>query len=101
MSVDAAASNIDPEIALLHRLALDLRWSWNHASDELWRQIDPDLWARTHNPWVVLRTASQPAHGANAGQPAVSRKPAATHQRGAMKHRRRRHGFSRRTRIPA
>jgi starch phosphorylase len=58
MPVDAAASNIDPDILPLHRLALDLRWSWNHASDELWRQIDPDLWARTHNPWVVLRTAS-------------------------------------------
>ena len=58
MPIDAAASNIDPDILPLHRLALDLRWSWNHASDELWRQIDPDLWARTHNPWVVLRTAS-------------------------------------------
>jgi glycogen phosphorylase len=58
MCADAVAPNIDSEIALLHRLALDLRWSWNHATDELWRQIDPDLWARTHNPWVVLRTAS-------------------------------------------
>src|ERR1039457_2022452 len=60
MPVDAAASNIDPDILPLHRLALDLRWSWNHATDELWRQIDPDLWARTHNPWVVVRTASHP-----------------------------------------
>src|SRR5450755_3187563 len=58
MSADAAAPTIDSDIALLHRLALDLRWSWNHATDELWRQIDQDLWARTHNPWVVLRTAS-------------------------------------------
>ncbi len=58
MSADAFAPNIDPDILPLHRLALDLRWSWNHASDELWKQIDPDLWARTHNPWVVLRTAS-------------------------------------------
>jgi starch phosphorylase len=56
----AVAPNMDPDIAPLHRLALDLRWSWNHASDELWRQIDPDLWARTHNPWVVLRTTSHP-----------------------------------------
>jgi glycogen phosphorylase len=50
--------NADSEIEQLRRLALDLRWSWNHATDELWKQIDPDLWARTHNPWVVLRTAS-------------------------------------------
>ncbi|HLN50299.1 MAG TPA: alpha-glucan family phosphorylase, partial [Steroidobacteraceae bacterium] len=58
MSADAAAPSIDLDIAPLQRLALDLRWSWNHATDELWRQIDPELWARTHNPWVVLRTAS-------------------------------------------
>jgi len=24
----------------LTELALDLRWSWNHAADELWRQPD-------------------------------------------------------------
>jgi starch phosphorylase len=27
----------------LAELALDMRWSWNHAADELWRQLDPDL----------------------------------------------------------
>ena len=26
----------------LAELALDLRWSWNHATDEVWRQLDPD-----------------------------------------------------------
>ena len=50
--------NIAPDIETLRQLALDLRWSWNHATDELWKQIEPDLWARTHNPWVVMRTAS-------------------------------------------
>ena len=40
-------------------LALNLRWSWNHATDEVWRQLDPELWEVTHNPWVVLQTASQ------------------------------------------
>jgi glycogen phosphorylase len=43
----------------LAELALDLRSSWNHASDELWRRIDPLLWDLTHNPWAVLRTASR------------------------------------------
>ena len=43
----------------LAELALDLRWSWNHSADELWSQIDPELWALTHNPWVVLQTASR------------------------------------------
>ena len=39
------ASNLLPtEIAgvdALAELALDMRWSWNHATDELWRQLDP------------------------------------------------------------
>jgi starch phosphorylase len=43
----------------LAALALDLRWSWNHAADELWRQLDPVLWDFTHNPWVVLQTVSR------------------------------------------
>ena len=43
----------------LAKLALDLHWSWNHATDEVWRQLDPELWEITHNPWVVLQTASR------------------------------------------
>jgi starch phosphorylase len=42
----------------LSELALDMRWSWDHASDEIWRKLDPDLWDLTHNPWVVLQTVS-------------------------------------------
>ena len=40
-------------------LALDLRWSFNHAADRLWEQLDPELWELTHNPWVVLQTVSR------------------------------------------
>ena len=43
----------------LAELALDMRWSWNHATDGLWRQLDPELWEDTHNPWVVLQTSSR------------------------------------------
>jgi len=43
----------------LAELALDMRWSWNHAADEIWRQLDPALWQLTHNPWVVLQSASR------------------------------------------
>jgi starch phosphorylase len=42
----------------LAELALDMRWSWSHATDELWGKIDPELWEITHNPWVVFQTAS-------------------------------------------
>jgi starch phosphorylase len=40
-------------------LALDLRWSWNHAADDIWSNLDPDLWSLTHNPWVILQTVSR------------------------------------------
>jgi glycogen phosphorylase len=43
----------------LAELALDLRWSFNHSTDELWRRLDPELWDLTHNPWVVLQTVSR------------------------------------------
>ncbi|TWU21439.1 Glycogen phosphorylase [Novipirellula galeiformis] len=43
----------------LAELALDLRSSWNHATDEVWRRLDAELWEITHNPWVVLQTVSR------------------------------------------
>ena len=43
----------------LAELALDLRWSWNHGADEVWRQLDPALWEFTQNPWVVLQTVAK------------------------------------------
>ncbi len=43
----------------LAELSLDMRSSWNHATDQIWRQLDPVLWELTHNPWVVLQTASR------------------------------------------
>ena len=43
----------------LEELALNMRWTWNHATDEVWRQLDPELWEFTHNPWVVLQTVSR------------------------------------------
>ncbi len=43
----------------LAELALDLRSSWNHAGDDLWRFLEPELWELTQNPWVVLQTVSR------------------------------------------
>lgn len=43
----------------LAELALDMRWSWNHCSDHVWRLLDPTLWDLTQNPWVVLQTVSR------------------------------------------
>ncbi len=46
-------------IEALTELAMDLRWSWNHFSDEVWRRLDPALWELTHHPSVVLQTVSR------------------------------------------
>ena len=46
-------------IDALIKLALNIRWSWNHASDKLWQQLDPELWEFTRNPWVILQTVSR------------------------------------------
>ena len=43
----------------LETLALDLRSSWNHSADAIWRQLDLELWQLTHNPWAVLQTTSK------------------------------------------
>lgn len=39
----------------LTELALDLRWSWSYRSDVLWERLDPTLWERTRNPWLLLQ----------------------------------------------
>ena len=43
----------------LAELALDMRWSWNHGADDVWRQLDPALWELTRNPWAILQTVSR------------------------------------------
>src|SRR5665213_2071524 len=43
----------------LLELALDLRWTWNHSSDEIWRNLDPALWDQTHHPCDILHSVSR------------------------------------------
>ncbi|HZJ18868.1 MAG TPA: DUF3417 domain-containing protein, partial [Pricia sp.] len=61
-------------IDALIELALNIRWSWNHASDELWRQLDPELWEFTRNPWVILQTVSRDRLEENLAAPAFREK---------------------------
>jgi len=42
----------------LFQLALDLRWSWHHGTDELWRALDAEIWDTTRNAWLVLNSVS-------------------------------------------
>jgi glycogen phosphorylase len=43
----------------LLEIALNLHSCWNHEADEMWRNLDPDLWEWTQNPWVILLTVSR------------------------------------------
>lgn len=54
-----AASSQTFGVETLTDLALDLHWAWNHSTDELWGRLEPELWAATHNPCVVLQTVSK------------------------------------------
>lgn len=47
------------ELAPLVDMALDLRWTWSHGADALWRQMDAALWEQTRNPWFVLGNVAQ------------------------------------------
>jgi len=56
---DRASSPRPPSgLAALTELAMDLRWTWNHLSDELWQKLDPALWAKTCHPSVMLQTVA-------------------------------------------
>lgn len=55
---DILRPDLPDELSDLYTLALDLRWSWSHVADALWRRIDEPLWRRTHNPWLILQTVS-------------------------------------------
>jgi starch phosphorylase len=48
-----------PGLAALTELAMDLRWTWNHRGDELWRRLDPALWELTQHPNVVLQSVAR------------------------------------------
>ena len=43
----------------LEELALDLIWSWNRSADEIWRELDVELFEATRNPWMILQTVSR------------------------------------------
>jgi starch phosphorylase len=40
-------------------LATDCSFSWAHGADEIWCQLDHELWTQTRNPWLVLQEVSR------------------------------------------
>ncbi|MCF7970571.1 MAG: alpha-glucan family phosphorylase [Methylococcaceae bacterium] len=47
------------ELNVLVEFALDLRWTWSHVGDALWQMIDPEIWEKTKNPWMMLQNVSK------------------------------------------
>ena len=77
----------------LAQLALDMRWSWSHYADDVWRQLDPALWELTQNPWAVLQTVSREKLRHMLADPAFREKIDAL-CKPAVRRRRRPRGFS-------
>ena len=50
---------LPPALERLHDLAGDLRWTWSHTADSLWRTVDPRVWERSENPWSILQDVGQ------------------------------------------
>ena len=54
----SAMLDLPPRLKGLDFLATDLRFTWSYTADYLWQKLDPDLFALTRNPWLVLLSTS-------------------------------------------
>ncbi len=52
-------SDLPKKLQILGDLVLDLRWTWSHKADVLWRMLDEETWERTRNPWTLLQHVSK------------------------------------------
>ena len=50
---------LPPVLERLRDLAGDLRWTWSHTADSLWRTVDAVSWDRSENPWSILQGVSR------------------------------------------
>ena len=46
--------SLPPRLVALERLAMNLRWSWDDRTRDLFRWVDPDAWNTTHHDPVRL-----------------------------------------------
>src|SRR6476620_12793537 len=55
-TADLLFTPVPPRISRLRELAFNIWWSWHPEAQELYRQIDPELWEQDyHNPVDFLR----------------------------------------------
>lgn len=52
-------ADLVPLVEQIAELATDLRWTWSHAGDTVWKAMDPALWEQSENPLVVLQNLSR------------------------------------------
>src|SRR5437660_1337286 len=51
---------LPPALAPLHELAMNLRWSWDERTRDLFRWVDPEAWEQTgHDPVRLLGMVSR------------------------------------------
>jgi len=51
-------ADLIPLVEVIADLATDLRWTWSHAGDTVWKAMDSKLWEQSENPFVVLQNLS-------------------------------------------
>ena len=66
-------SDLPAGLEALREFALDLRWTWSHGGDELWRALDAEAWEATENPWLILQGVSRARLEQVAGDPEFRR----------------------------
>src|SRR3546814_10426070 len=66
--------SLPPELVALEQLAMNLRWSWDERTRDLFRWVDPDAWdATVHDPVRLLGVVSRERFDALVDDPAFMR----------------------------
>jgi starch phosphorylase len=77
-AAEALASRVPPALAVLARIAYDLRWSWTPGGPELFRDVDPARWELCgNNPVRLLEEAAADRLAAAAADEALLARAAA------------------------
>src|SRR5512139_924851 len=58
-ALDVLARNMPAPLQGIARLAMNLRWVWNHATDRVWEALAPEVWNQTRNPVLVIQNTAR------------------------------------------
>ncbi len=57
--IEELPAGLQPLADAVANMVIDLRWTWSHAGDSVWKIIDPQAWEQTENPHVVLQNLTR------------------------------------------